>query len=73
METNQKELEPKTIDREAAIKRMHEQLELFNLQAEVAEARARIKKANLEEILFTLKISELQKPTNESKPKNKAS
>ena len=65
-ETNQKELkEVSPEDRARVLKRLRDNQEVLELQALIAEARMRIKKANLEELLYSLKHDEFKNP-----PKN---
>jgi len=60
VKNNIKKLQPE--DRAKLVKNLEQNLELLNLQAMVAESRARIKKANLEEIIYAVKIEELKNP-----------
>lgn len=59
--TNINSLDPEK--RKALLDKMKDTYELMEYQALIAEARTRIKKANLEEIVYALKQHELeQKP-----------
>lgn len=62
--SNIKKLSPE--ERNQLVKNLSESLELLTLQADIAEARARIKKNNLEEVLYAIKITELQNPKTEN-------
>jgi len=66
--TNPKELSDR--DREQIITKLQKNLALMTLQAEIAEARARIQKANLEEVLYTIKMNELKEPPKEAPKSN---
>lgn len=59
-QTNPKELSEQ--DREVLLTRLKNNLALITLQAEIAEARMRIQKANLEEVLYAVKMNEMQNP-----------
>lgn len=62
METNQTDLNSKV---ERLVTNLEETLKILERQAMIAECRMRIQKANLEEILYALKINELKEPKNE--------
>lgn len=62
--TNVKKLNPS--ERADFVRKLNDNLELLDLQANIADARARIKKANLEELIYAIKINELENPTKEN-------
>lgn len=59
-EATLKKLSPE--DRKNMAQSLRDNLELISLQADIAEARARIQRSKMEEIYYTLKISEMEKP-----------
>lgn len=67
--SNFKKLNPD--QRKEIVKNLTESLDLLNLQAEIAEARARIKKGNLEELIYAIKISEMENPPKPPKDGSK--
>lgn len=62
--TNVKKLNPS--ERADFVRKLNDNLELLDLQANIADARARIKKANLEELIYAIKINELENPPKEN-------
>lgn len=65
IKTNYKKLTPE--EREAFVKNLTETYELLNLQAHIAEARSRIKKAELEGLICTIKLEEYKTPPKDAK------
>jgi len=64
--TNVKSLNPLTAEtRDGLMKKLKDTHEILELQAQVAEARMRIKKANLEELIYALKQHELEQKPND--------
>lgn len=63
---NIKKLDPST--RQDLISKLEANYEILDLQARVAEARARIQKAKLEEIAYALKLQEFEEGKKDPQP-----
>jgi hypothetical protein len=66
--TNLKDLSPEK--RQEVIENWNKNRDLLVAQAEVAEARARIMRAQLEELSYTMKINELKNPSPDEQSKS---